>query len=217
MYFKEIRRSEVLRSLRNVQNWSFRKKLSILCTLCLAAFAGTLAPTAHQLAYVVIARETYHKAPIDLSYSILSAIAGLLLDPVILTRLVGLIGRSSVIFWSLPAVTACQIWAALMTGENDYVAFVVSRQFTGLFGSLPTILGPSFIVETTFLHQRGKAFVTYEPSVLLGVTAGPTIGGIIVDAHPWSVTFNNFLVDNRPSGGRSTPCIFVPRKKRVGP
>ena len=157
--------------------------------MCAAAFAGTLAPTAHQLAYVVIAQETYHKSPIDLSYSISSAVAGLLIGPVILTPLVGLVGRSSVVFWSLLAVIACQIWAALMTGEDDYVAFVISRLIAGLFGAMPTILGPSFIIETTFLHQRGKAFLTYELSVLLGVTAGPTIGGVIVDAHPWSVTF----------------------------
>lgn len=45
------------------------------------------------------------------------------------------------------------------------------------------------IIETSFLHQRGKAFLTYELSVLLGVTAGPTVGGIIVDKHPWPVTF----------------------------
>ena len=76
-----------------------------------------------------------------------------------------------------------------MTGQDDYVAFVISRLFAGLFGAMPTILGPSFIVETTFLHQRGKAFLTYELSVLLGVTASDTIGGIIVDAHPWPVVF----------------------------
>ena len=92
-------------------------------------------------------------------------------------------------FWSLIAVIACQIWAALMTYQDDYIAFVISRLVAGLFGAMPTILGPSFIIETTFLHQRGKAFLTYELSVLLGVTAGPTIGGIIVDAHPWPVTF----------------------------
>ena len=160
-----------------------------LCTICSAAFAGTLAPTAHQLAYVVIARETYHKTPIELSYSISSAVAGLLVGPVILTPLVGVVGRSSVIFWSLLAVIACQIWAALMTSKDEYLAFVISRLVAGVFGAMPAILGPSFIMETTFLHQRGKAFLTYELSVLLGVTAGPTIGGIIVNTHPWPVTF----------------------------
>ena len=137
----------------------------------------------------MIALETYHRPPIELSYSISAGVAGLLAGPVILTPLVGLIGRSSVMLWSLLAVIACQIWAALMTGGDDYVALVISRLFAGFFGSMPTILGPSFIVETTFLHQRGKAFLTYEISVLMGVTLGPTIGGIIVNAHPWPVTF----------------------------
>ena len=76
-----------------------------------------------------------------------------------------------------------------MTGEDDYEAFIISRLIAGLFGAMPTILGPSLIIETTFLHQRGKAFLTYELSVLLGVIAGPTVGGIIVDVHPWPVTF----------------------------
>ena len=137
----------------------------------------------------MIARETYHKSSIELSYSLSSAVAGLLIGPVILTLLVGLIGRNSVILWSLLAAIACQIWAALMMGEDDYVAFVISWLIAGLFGAMPTILGPSFIIETAFLHQRGKAFLTYELSVLLAVIAGPTIGGIIVDVHPWSVTF----------------------------
>lgn len=137
----------------------------------------------------MIAQETYHRPAIELSYSISSAAAGLLVGPVILTPFVGTVGRSSMIFWSLLAVIACQIWAALMTDKGDYIAFVISRLIAGLFGAMPTILGPSFIIETTFLHQRGKAFLTYELSVLLGVTAGPTIGGIIVDAHPWPVIF----------------------------
>ena len=137
----------------------------------------------------MIAEETYHKRPIELSYSLSSATAGLLVGPVILTPLAPLIGRSCVIFWSLLALIACQIWAALMTGEDDYVAFVISRGVAGLFGAMPTILGPSFIVDTWFLHQRGKAFLTYELSVLLGVTVGDTVGGIIVNSHPWSVCF----------------------------
>ena len=191
MCFKERKkeRIRILSNCANVQNWSSRKKLTILWTLCSAAFAGALAPPAHQLAYVVMAQETYHKAPIDLSYSISSALAGFLIGPVILTPLVGLIGRCSLIFWSLLGLIACQVWAALMTGENDYVALVMSRLFAGLFSSMPMILGPSFIVDTTFLHQRGKAFATYELSGLLGINAVATIGGIIVNAHPWPVTF----------------------------
>lgn len=136
----------------------------------------------HQLAL-------YEKTPVQLSYSINVAVAGLLGGPLLLIPISRLLGRTSVILWSLIGVLVCQIWAACMTGPNDYEAFVVSRLFAGLFGSCPTVLGSGYIVDLFFLHQRGRAFSCYELSLLLGVICSPTVGGFIVQSHPWPVAF----------------------------
>jgi len=99
---------------------------------------------------------TYGKTPIQLSYSISAAVAGLLAGPIFLAPFASLIGRSSTIFWSLLGAIATQVWAARMTGPNHYISFVVSRLFAGLFGSVATILGSGCIMDVFFLHQRGK-------------------------------------------------------------
>ena len=131
----------------------------------------------------------YGKTPTQLSYSINSAVAGLLAGPIIFVPLARVVGRTSVIFWSLIGLFVCQIWAASMTKSDDYNAFIISRMFAGLCGGSPTILGSGSIVEMFFLHQRGRVFACYELSLLLGVVTGPTIGGFIVQNHSWTVAF----------------------------
>lgn len=171
-----------------VQNWPLRKKLRLLFTVCWCAWCGALAPPAGQLAYFHQLK-LYERTPTELSYSINAAVAGLLGGPLLFIPIARVVGRTSVIFWSLVGTFVCQIWAACMTGPNDYEAFVVSRLFAGLFGSPSTILGAGYIVDLFFLHQRGKAFSCYELSLLLGVICSPTIGGFIVQSHSWPVTF----------------------------
>ena len=156
--------------------------------ICFAGFAATLTPTSNQLAYLVQARD-YHRSDTSLSYSITAAVAGLFGGPLVLAPLTRLIGRSSVIFWGLWGTLACQIWGASMTGEDDYIPFILSRWLAGMFAALPTILGPAFAMDIFFLHQRGKAFASYELSFLLGVNLGPTVGGFIVNDGPWPYVF----------------------------
>ena len=155
---------------------------------CFPAFAATLTPSSHQLAYVLQAL-LYHRSTIDLSDTVTVAIAGLFTGPLIFTPLAYVIGRASVIFWCLLAALACQIWAARMTGEDDYVLFTISRLLAGMFAAMPTIFGPAYAMDIFFLHQRGKAFVTYELSLLGRVVAGPTMGGFIVQNKPWPFVF----------------------------
>ena len=45
------------------------------------------------------------------------------------------------------------------------------------------------ILDTFFLHQRGRAFVCYAISTAFGVIAAPTFGGFIVSTQSWPVCF----------------------------
>ena len=152
-----------------------------------AAIAATLAPTGHQLAYV-LQTSTYNRSSVELSYTITAAVAGHFIGPIFFTPLARIIGRSSLIFWCLLATIICQVWGAKMTHENDYTPFLLSRVFAGIFASVPLIFGPAYTIDMFFLHQRGKAFVFYELSVLGGISATPTIGGFIVQSNPWPYT-----------------------------
>ena len=87
------------------------------------------------------------------------------------------------------ATMICQIWAAEMTGRNDYIPFVMSRLMCGLFGALPAILGSGYIMNMFFLHQRGKAFVVFELTVIFAVVGSGTFGGFIAQSRPWPYVF----------------------------
>ena len=126
---------------------------------------------------------------VDLSYTVTVAVAGLFAGPLLFAPLARVIGRTSLIFWSLLGALSCQVWAAKMTYTEDYIPFIISRLLAGMFATVPTIFGPSYAVDIFFLHQRGKAFISYEISFLGGVVAGPTIGGFIVESKPWPYTF----------------------------
>ena len=76
-----------------------------------------------------------------------------------------------------------------MTDSNQYDPFVISRLFAGMFGSVPSILGASFITDLFFLHERGRAFLVFSLSFLMGTVAGPTFGGFIVQHVDWPVVF----------------------------
>jgi MFS family permease len=95
----------------------------------------------------------------------------------------------SITLWSLLGSLACAIWSAQLTHTNDYNQFVVSRLLSGMFGSIPSAFGGGIILDVFFLHNRGRAFISYEVSVLLGATAGPTFSGFISNSHSWTLCF----------------------------
>ncbi|KAI9877446.1 MAG: hypothetical protein M1830_003868 [Pleopsidium flavum] len=174
--------------LKDPLNWPARKKHLTLAVLCFSCFAANLGPTSFQLAYVLQA-PTYHKTPVALSYGITAAVAGLFGGPIIFSPLARVIGRSSLIFWSMVGVIICQIWAASMTSSNDYTPFIFSRWMAGMFAALPSNLTPAYIMDIFFLHQRGRAFTSLEISLLSAVIISPTLGGFIVETKPWPYVF----------------------------
>lgn len=77
---------------------------------------------------------------------------------------------------------ACGIWAAKMTASGDYISFVISRLFGGLFGSVPQILGNGVIVNLFPLQDRGKAFAIYSTVFVLGMML-PPITRLFIVSH----------------------------------
>lgn len=108
-----------------------------------------------------------------------AALAGMAAGPFFFAPISHILGRSSVIFWCVLCTLVCQVWAAVMTHADDYIAYVISRLFSGFFGAVPTVLGPRIVTDLFFLHQRGRAFTALHMAFLFGTIAGPTFSGFI--------------------------------------
>lgn len=76
-----------------------------------------------------------------------------------------------------------------MTGQDEYIPFVISRWLGGTFGSATSTIGAGTVLDMFFLHQRGKAFTCYTLSTLFGTQVGPTVSGFIVEYVPWPAQF----------------------------
>ena len=76
-----------------------------------------------------------------------------------------------------------------MTDQDNYISFILSRLFGGIFGSVPSILGSGTISDIFFLHERGQAFTWFSLSFLLGTVAGPTFGGFVIQHTTWPFEF----------------------------
>ncbi|KAI9930810.1 hypothetical protein MW887_011568 [Aspergillus wentii] len=159
-------------------NWSDRRKYVILSILCLASFSGAIAPLSGQLNLVQQAK-IYGKTKTQESYANSAALAGMAFGPFFFAPVAHCLGRSSVIFWCILFAMVCQIWGAVMTHSNEYIAFIMSRLFAGFFGAVPTVVGPRMITDLFFLHQRGRAFTVLHMAFLFGTIAGPTFSAFI--------------------------------------
>ncbi|KAJ5605775.1 Major facilitator superfamily domain general substrate transporter [Penicillium lagena] len=173
---------------RDPLNWSSHRKYVILAVACLASFAGAIAPLSGQL-NLGQQEELYRKTKIQESYANSAALAGMAAGPFFFAPIAHILGRSSVIFWCILFTMVCQIWGAVMTHRNDYIAYVMSRLFAGFFGAVPTVLGPRIVTDLFFLHQRGRAFTALHMSFLFGTIAGPTFSGFISAGAYFPVEF----------------------------
>ena len=64
-----------------------------------------------------------------------AAIAGIVVGPLIFTPVACRFGKAFVLFWTMILTMTMNIWSACMTRETQYISFIMSRLFAGLFGS----------------------------------------------------------------------------------
>jgi MFS family permease len=131
----------------------------------------------------------YHKTTVQITYFNSAASAGLATGGYVWWPLSHKFGRSSVIFWCLVGVLVAQIWAPLMTRPDQYAPELVSRYFAAFFGVSVSVLGPRYLVDMFFLHQRGRAFTVLHLALNFGASAGPTFSGFIAANQYWPVEY----------------------------
>ncbi|KAK3935946.1 major facilitator superfamily domain-containing protein [Diplogelasinospora grovesii] len=173
---------------RDPLNWSVSKKATIVATLFLAMFVGFSAPFCGQLNLQQQAA-LYGKTTVQITYFNSAASAGLATGGYFWWPLSSKFGRSSVIFWTLFGQLAAQIWAPMMTRPDQYAPYLVSRYFSAFFGVTVSVLGPRYLVDMFFLHQRGRAFTVLHLALNFGASAGPTFAGFVAANAYWPVEY----------------------------
>lgn len=76
-----------------------------------------------------------------------------------------------------------------MTKPDQYVPYIVSRYFAAFFGVTVSVLGPKYLVDMFFLHQRGRAFTVLHLALNFGASAGPTFAGFVAAKAYWPVEY----------------------------
>jgi len=66
---------------------------------------------------------------------------------------------------------------------------MISRFFSGFFGTVTGVIGPRVLVDLFFLHQRGRAFTIFHCALDMGTVAGPTLSAFISTGHSWTSAF----------------------------
>ncbi|KAH8651305.1 major facilitator superfamily domain-containing protein [Xylariales sp. PMI_506] len=169
---------------RDPLNWPLKKKLVLGLTLCFCLFIGFSAPFNGQ---IQIAQQAalYGKTTVQITYFNSAASGGLAAGCWVWWVLAKKIGRCAVIFWTMVGVLATQIWACYMRSPNDYNGFMAAKFFMGFFGQTLAILGPLYVVDLFFLHERGRAFNCLGIAMNIGASAGPTFSGFITVKLAW--------------------------------
>ncbi|KAK0641776.1 major facilitator superfamily domain-containing protein [Cercophora newfieldiana] len=173
---------------RDPLNWPSSKKATVVATLFLAMFVGFSAPFCGQL-NIQQQAILYGKTPVQITYFNSAASAGLATGGYLWWPLSNKFGRSSVIFWTLLGQLACQIWAPMMTRADQYGPYLASRYFSAFFGVTVSVLGPRYLVDMFFLHQRGRAFTVLHLALNFGASAGPTFAGFVAAHAYWPVEY----------------------------
>jgi len=73
--------------------------------------------------------------------------------------------------------------------RNEYVAFIMSRLFSGFGGTVPSVIGNQIITDLFFIHERGRAFSISHLSFLFGPVGIPIISGFISAHVSWTVMY----------------------------
>jgi len=113
----------------------------------------------------------------------LIAVASTLLT---LGRLSDIMGRKAIWLTGLAVFTA---GSALCGAAPSLLFLVVSRGFQGLGGAMTMSVSTAMITRAFPVGERGRALGLIGTVVAVGISAGPTLGGIITQALSWRWIF----------------------------
>src|SRR5579859_5866359 len=113
----------------------------------------------------------------------LVVVAGVLLTT---GRLADMLGRKPIWATGLIIFTA---GSAICGAAPSLGLLIAARALQGLGGALIMAISPAMLTSAFAAHERGKALGLNAVVVALGVSAGPTLGGIITTNFSWRWIF----------------------------
>lgn len=179
-------------------NWPFRKKVVTTALYGFTTMGSTFASSVFSAAIPQIDQQ-YHVGTEVGSLGISLFLVGFGLGPLIWAPLSEVYGRKQAV---LTPYFVAAIFSIATATAKDIQTIMISRFFTGLFGSAPVTNTGGVLGDIFAPQQRGVAIVGYAMAVVGGPMLGPIIGGAIVDSYlrwRWteyvSVQKGNSLVD----------------------
>src|SRR6266568_3090625 len=167
-------------------------KWAVLAIVAVGVFMATLDSSIVNISLPTIAH--YFGVPLNgavewVTIAYLVAVAGTLLT---IGRLADMIGRKPI--WVIGLVIFT-LGSAICGVASSLGMLIAARAFQGLGGALLMSISPVMLTSAFPARERGRALGLNAVVVALGVSAGPTLGGIITDHLTWRwIFFVNALV-----------------------
>jgi len=101
-------------------------------------------------------------------------------------RLGDMIGYKKIFLYGLAAFTV----ASVLCGSSQSIWMLIAfRAIQGLAASMTMAVGISIVTAAFPPEERGKAMGIYAISIAVGLSLGPTLGGIIAEYSSWRYVF----------------------------
>jgi EmrB/QacA subfamily drug resistance transporter len=161
-------------------------KWAVLAVVAVGVFMATLDSSIVNISLPTIAR--YFNVPLSgaiewVVIAYLVATAAILLTA---GRLADMIGRKAVWLAGLLLFTS----GSALCGAAPSLGFLIAaRAFQGLGGALLMAVSPALLVNAFPPQERGRALGLNAVTVALGVSVGPTLGGLITASLSWRWIF----------------------------
>jgi EmrB/QacA subfamily drug resistance transporter len=161
-------------------------KWAVLAIVAVGVFMATLDSSIVNISLPTIAR--YFNVPLSgaiewVIIAYLVATAAILLTA---GRLADMIGRKAVWLAGLLLFTS----GSALCGAAPSLGFLIAaRTFQGLGGALLMAVSPALLVNAFPPQERGRALGLNAVTVALGVSVGPTLGGLITASLSWRWIF----------------------------
>ncbi|KAM5343382.1 hypothetical protein ACJ41O_011919 [Fusarium nematophilum] len=160
-------------------NWSFRKKVITTILYGLTTCWITFASAVYSAAIYPVAKEFSVSTEVSAA-GVSLLVFGFGLGPLVWAPLSELYGRKWVVV--IPYFIAAVFSFGTATAK-DIQTVLITRFFSGLFGSAPVTNTGGVMADIWAPHQRGNAIVSYGVTIVGGPTLGPIIGGALSSSY----------------------------------
>ena len=160
-------------------------KRAVLWAACLTSFIGPFMISAVNVGLPQIQHE-FTAGAFELGWvSMIYMLSyGALMVP--LAKLCDIHGRRRTFFWGLAAIAVSLLGSALAWSLTVLMA---SRLLSGVGAAMITVSGVPMVVSVHEPSDRGRAIGFITAAVYTGLTAGPFVGGLLVEAWGWRSIF----------------------------